>query len=290
MLTKGIIISGTISYFFSLFTSIAALIMASACILIISGWTIASLQPLKPSIGLTSVSSSTLAARRSYETSNWSASTCISSSDCGINSWSIGSSKRMFTGLSPIVSNILLKSLFWNSSIRSSASLLSFSSSASIILLKTGSLSSLKNMCSVLQSPIPSAPNITACLASAGLSAFVLTFIYLNSSAHSIIFEKSSDITGGVVSIRPLNILPVLPSSDIKSPSSIVSSAMTAQQFSSSTFRSAHPAIQHLPIPRATSAACDVIPPCSVKTPSATAIPARSSGEADFRISTTWYP
>ena len=47
-------ISGEISIFFSFFSSMAAIIMASACISAISGYVTASLQPLCPSMGLNS--------------------------------------------------------------------------------------------------------------------------------------------------------------------------------------------------------------------------------------------
>ncbi len=47
---------------------------------------------------------------------------------------------------------------------------------------------------------------------------------------------------------------------------------------------------QHLPIPRATTAACDVIPPRSVKIPSAAYIPFKSSGEVSRRTRITFSP
>ena len=51
-----------------------------------------------------------------------------------------------------------------------------------------------------------------------------------------------------------------------------------------------HPATQHLPIPRATTAAWDVIPPLAVRIPSAATIPARSSGEVSSLTSITFLP
>ena len=50
------------------------------------------------------------------------------------------------------------------------------------------------------------------------------------------------------------------------------------------------PETQHLPIPRATTAACDVIPPRAVRMPSALAIPARSSGDVSIRTIITLCP
>ena len=46
---------------------------------------------------------------------------------------------------------------------------------------------------------------------------------------------------------------------------------------------SPHPAIQQVPIPRATTAACDVIPPLTVKIPLHTIIPSISSGDVSNR-------
>ena len=51
-----------------------------------------------------------------------------------------------------------------------------------------------------------------------------------------------------------------------------------------------HPATQGLPIPRATTAACEVIPPCAVRTPRAWISPWMSSGVVSQRTSTTSSP
>ena len=50
------------------------------------------------------------------------------------------------------------------------------------------------------------------------------------------------------------------------------------------------PETQHLPIPRATTAACEVMPPRAVRMPSAAVMPARSSGEVSIRTMITWCP
>ena len=74
-------------------------------------------------------------------------------------------------------------------------------------------------MCSVLHKPIPSAPSSFAFLASAGVSALVLTFNVLYLSAHAITLPNSPEIVASTVGIKPLYILPVVPSIDISSPS-----------------------------------------------------------------------
>ena len=57
-----------------------------------------------------------------------------------------------------------------------------------------------------------------------------------------------------------------------------------------STFSSSAPQTQVLPMPRATTAACEVLPPRLVSTPSAAIIPDRSSGLVSRRTSTTFSP
>ena len=69
-------------------------------------------------------------------------------------------------------------------------------------------------MCSVRQRPIPSAPNFLACIASLGVSAFVLTFKSLASSAQDIKVSKSPLIDASCISSFPAYTLPVEPSID----------------------------------------------------------------------------
>ena len=57
-----------------------------------------------------------------------------------------------------------------------------------------------------------------------------------------------------------------------------------------STCSSSAPQTQVLPMPRATTAACDVLPPRLVSTPSAAIIPDRSSGLVSRRTRTTFSP
>ena len=72
-----------------------------------------------------------------------------------------------------------------------------------IISLMAPILSGSKNMCSVLQSPIPSAPNSLALAASVGVSALVLTFNFLYLSAQAIILQKSPETLASTVGIAP---------------------------------------------------------------------------------------
>ena len=103
------------------------------------------------------------------------ASSAVSLSVCGINSCSGGSSKRIVTGRPFIASKIPIKSFFCNGKIFLRASFLCSCVSEAIIALKWISLSLSKNMCSVRQRPIPSAPKLKAFLASFGWSALART-------------------------------------------------------------------------------------------------------------------
>ena len=113
-------------------------------------------------------------------------------------------------------------------------------------------------MCSVRQSPIPSAPNSRALAASGGLSAFVRTFSRRIPSAHSSTAEKSSLICGGTSGTAPTITSPVPPSIVIVSPSFSSWPGSRAVFARSSTCSASQPVTQGVPIPRATTAACDV--------------------------------
>ena len=60
-----------------------------------------------------------------------------------------------------------------------------------------------KNMCSVRQRPMPSAPSSRAFLASRGVSAFVRTFSLRNLSAHIMMRPNSPAIVASTVGITP---------------------------------------------------------------------------------------
>ena len=76
------------------------------------------------------------------------------------------------------------------------------------------------NMCSVRQSPIPSAPNSRAFAASSGVSAFARTPSRRSSSAQPRIVPKFSSIAGGTSGTAPMITSPVPPSIVITSPAS----------------------------------------------------------------------
>jgi hypothetical protein len=78
-----------------------------------------------------------------------------------------------------------------------------------------------KNMCSVRQRPMPSAPNLRAVSASSGVSALARTFMRRLSSAHSINCAKSPDSDGSIIGTEPANTSPVAPSIVIVSPARI---------------------------------------------------------------------
>ncbi len=259
--TRGIMISGTMSLPSSADASIAAVIIASVCISAISGYVTASLHPRCPSIGLNSFRLSASATSTSYGTPLDSASCCMSSLVLGRNSCSGGSSNLTVIGLSPTARYISLKSPFWKGNSLARATRLDFSSFAMIISRIAGILSSLKNMCSVRQRPTPSAPNTRACFRSLGVSALVLTFIVRISSAHDMILLKFPEISGGTSFSIPSYTLPLVPLRETNSPSLYFLPFTVITLASSSIATAEQPATQHLPIPRATTAAWDVTPP-----------------------------
>ena len=116
------------------------------------------------------------------------------------------------TGYPAIASKIPSKSDCWTGRSRSSAARRAFSSPARIISCTTGRRSGAMNMCSVRQSPIPSAPNSRAFAASSGVSAFARTRMRRRSSAQSRIVPKFSSIAGGTSGTEPTITRPVPPS------------------------------------------------------------------------------
>ena len=143
--------------------------------------------------------------------------------------------------------------------------------------------SSLKNMCSVRTRPMPTAPNSRALLASAGVSALARTAVVARSCAQPRIFRNSSDSLGSTSGRAPTITSPVAPFSVITWPSRTTARPARKRCRSSSTTTSPAPTTQHLPQPRATTAACEVSPPRDVRTPWAACMPATSSGDVSAR-------
>ena len=137
----------------------------------------------------------------------------------GRNSWSGGSRSLMVTGWPSIASRMPSKSSRWNGSSFASASRRSVSSSAMIMARMCLMRSSPKNMCSVRQRPMPSAPKLLALAASSGVSAFVRTPSCRNSSAHSMMVAKLPESSGSTVGTWPRMTSPVEPSRVSQSPS-----------------------------------------------------------------------
>ena len=78
--------------------------------------------------------------------------------------------------------------------------------------------SSSKNMCSVRHSPMPSAPNLIAARASAGVSALARTFSLRTPSAHFISVANSPASAGSSIATLPASTWPVEPSMVSMSP------------------------------------------------------------------------
>ena len=159
-----------------------------------------------------------------------------------------------------------------------------------IISRTTGSRSSAMNMCSVRQRPMPCAPNSRALAASSGVSAFARTFRRRIESAQPRIVSKSSLICGGRGRPGRGSRSPVPPSIVITSPSAICSPWREPSRPFASTESPSQPATHGVPMPRATTAACEVMPPCAVRMPCAAIIPWMSSGVVSQRTRITSSP
>ena len=151
----------------------------------------------------------------------------------------------------------------------------------------TGSRSSPKNMCSVRQRPIPSAPSSRALAASPGVSALARTRSRRTSSAQPVIVSKSSFSCAGTSGTAPSITSPVPPSIVIWSPSDTTVPSTLNVRASRSICRCSAPATQGFPICRATTAACEVMPPRAVSTPCACSTPWMSSGVVSHRTRIT---
>ncbi len=154
----------------------------------------------------------------------------------------------------PIKSSLCIGKIIFNAALRDSLSL------ARIICRTAEILSEPKNICSVRQRPIPSAPNARAFCASSGVSAFARIFNLRKSSTQDIISSNSGGNSPSSVATSPSMTSPVFPSSEIISPSlTIISVPLEPTIFicllAKSISKLVHPVTQHLPIPRATTAA-----------------------------------
>ncbi len=183
-----------------------------------------------------------------------------------------------------------MKSSRWNGRSFATAARRVAGSGAMIISRTIAIRSGAKNMCSVRTRPMPSAPNSRAFAASAGVSAFARTPSDRRSSAQPRNSLKALLSSGWIVSTASSSTSPVLPSTEMTSPSRTFTPPASNSRRSSSTRTSEAPTMQGLPMPTATTAACDVRPPRAVRMPSAAYIPAMSSGEVSGRTRMTLWP
>ena len=151
--------------------------------------------------------------------------------------------------------------------------------------------SAAMNMCSVRQRPMPSAPNSRARRASSGVSALART-PSVRSSSHQPstrleVRRRRAAATSGTSSSVTA---PVLPSIAIRSPSCRTRSPMRITPACRSMSTAAAPVTAGRPMPRATSAACEALPPSEVRMPLAAWKPATSSASVNGRTRMTSRP
>ncbi len=287
---RGIMISGRTSTP-SFCTAQAAPMIAATCISQISGKVRLRRQPRWPSMGFISCRDSILRSSSSWATPISLARALMSAGAVGRNSCRGGSSRRMVTGSPSMARKMPSKSSCCMGRILVRALRRAASLSARIISRIFMMRSSPKNMCSVRHSPMPWAPNSRAWRASCGVSALVRTLRRRAASAQSItVLRLGSSRLGGISGGVPSITAPVVPLMVIGSPALKLLPPTVIRPLALSTKRSAQPATQGLPMPRATTAAWLVMPPRLVRMPWATFMPAMSSGLVSRRTSTTLRP
>lgn len=135
-----------------------------------------------------------------------------------------------------------------------------------------------RNWCSVRHRPTPSAPSATAVVTSAAVSALTRTPSRRESSAHASSVDSSGGGPATLTLSVPAYTAPVRPSSDTASPSRRTRSPIRAVPAALSTRSPSTPQTAGLPAPRATTAACEAMPPLPVSTAVAASIPGTSAG------------
>ncbi len=186
--------------------------------------------------------------------------------------------------------NSSTKSAFWNGAILARATRRPASSSARIISRTAAMRASSKNMCSVRDRPMPSAPKPRAVLASSGVSALARTFRRRMPSAQPIRVWKSPVSSGSIMATAPSSTSPLPPSMVMTSPAlKVRPRAVKVPAFSLMAISPA-PETQGRPMPRATTAAWLVMPPRAVTMPRAACMPWMSSGEVSSRTRMTASP
>ena len=150
--------------------------------------------------------------------------------------------------------------------------------------------SSAMNMCSVRQSPMPSAPSSRARRAPSGSSAFARTPSRRSSSAQPSTRSKYSLTCASTSGTSSSVTQPRVPSIAIRSPSCTTVPSTLIVRASRSIASASAPTTAGRPIPRATSAACEALPPSEVRIPRAAWKPATSSASVNGRTRITSRP
>ena len=184
------------------------------------------------------------------------------------------------------------KSAVWNASSSSSATDRSASDCARINRRITSIRSGAKNICSVRHSPIPSAPNARARSASAGVSAFVRTPIRRNRSAQCSSWCACSSSPATVIGRLAQHDLAgqAIDGDDVSPSRTVVPLALEHARSAGRSPAQLHPVTAGSPIPRATTAACEVMPPRAVRMPRERSIPGKSSAAVSCRTRMTASP
>ena len=177
-----------------------------------------------------------------------------------------------------------LKSRSWSGSSSASAARRPSLSRAMIIARILGWRSSAMNMCSVRHSPIPSAPELPGAPRVAGrVGVGAHAAAARSSSAHARTCSKSRSIVGSSKRRARLDDCPVaaVDRRSRRRPGTPGRRSAARRRPRRST--TGAPVTAGTPIPRATSAACEALPPSEVRIPFATWKPATSSASVNGR-------
>ena len=307
--TSGIMISGLGASPPALSRAAAASRIARACM--VNRWGIAmpSRTPRRPSIGFCSCRRWTAASSLRCRFLRWPRASAIASATessvrSGRNSCSGGSISRMVTGSPSMASKIRVKSSRWSGSSSASAA-----SCSCVVVGDDEVLDQLRAgrrgtcaRCGTARCPGrrsggrgrrprrcrrwcgPSSGGRRRRAPSAGSRP-------RRGARRPPRPRSGAPPTSRSTGTAPRNTSPVVPSIEITSPSRTVGPPRTANSPSrASTSSASAPHTQVRPMPRATTAACEVLPPRLVSTPRATIIPCRSSGVVSLRTRITSSP
>ena len=197
------------------------------------------------------------------------ASCSMSASSVGTNSCSGGSRKRMVTGRPSRASYMRLEVALLHGLELGQSGLSRCSTVSEQIISRMAAMrSASKNMCSVRHRPMPSAPNLhglRGVVGGIGVGADLQTAILVGPAHDAAELAADGGVDGGDGAV--VDVAGGAVDGDASRPRGRSCRRASNFLFSSSILMSPQPETQHLPMPRATTAAWEVMPPRTVRMP-----------------------